>query len=455
MLTFPFQIGRAKLNKRRSLLIVAVLIVVVVVALLAVLYENGFLSPQGSCILWQRDITNFATGLAAADGKVFTIDIWGGISCYDAQSGESVWNGSIGAYWGAGLVVSGGRVYGGKSGAEVGALDEATGEFQWIFSAQINSDLWDKSAPDSITVVDGRVFATADGVSAHNATTGQLLWEAAYGNITDQRVWWVSGYPLRGYPFEGNSVYALGGDPSGWCIYRLDTDDGTILWRTNVTLFSSLPTALAAYQGQVVIQNGELVFSLNETSGSSLWSYDVGASIYQPTANYNGLLLFGASDGNFYALHLANGTLAWKTRVDRQNLLALVNSDNVLRVFPIQVDPQNQRLFWSFGVTEQLGTTSENKHDRYTGTICSLNLATGDSIWTKQIEDSDVFYDTPIGLVVSKDTIFLTANYGLWIFSGLTGNVVSTQHFDHYILPPVASDNMVLVAADLYLRAYG
>ena len=77
---------------RRSLVIAAILIVVVIVASLAVLYESGFFSPQGSRVLWQRDIENFATGLAAADGKVFTIDIGGSISSYDSGSGGSVWN---------------------------------------------------------------------------------------------------------------------------------------------------------------------------------------------------------------------------------------------------------------------------------------------------------------------------------------------------------------------------
>jgi outer membrane protein assembly factor BamB len=447
------------LNKRLSLFIVTVLIIVIVVAAsLAVLYENGFLTPQGSRVLWQRDIEQFATGVAAADGKVFTIDIWGNISCYDAATGGSVWNGSIGAYWGAGLAVSDGRVYGGKSGAEVGCLDEITGEFQWIFRAPVSSDLWGKRAPADITVVDGRVFATADGVGVHNATTGELLWEYTdYGNISDQRVWWV-----RVYPLQGNLVYAQSGGPSGVYTYRLDPDNGNVLWRVNDTFFSGHPIP---YQGQVILETYTVieqnysqkmqVVGLNETTGASLWSYDVGAEIYQPVAVYNGLLLFRASDGNFYALNMDNGKLAWKTHVDSQNLLSLVNSDNLFTAFPVQVDAQNQRVFWSFAVTEQLGTTSENKNDRYTGTVCSLDLATGDVLWTRQIMDSGAFYDAPVGLVVNKGTVFLTENYALWIFSASTGNVLGTEHFDHYVLPPVVSDDRVFVAADLYLRTYG
>jgi outer membrane protein assembly factor BamB len=446
---------------RRSLIIAAILIVVVIVASLAVLYESGFFSPQGSRVLWQRDIENFATGLVAADGKVFTIDIGGSISSYDSGSGGSVWNGGIGGYWAAGLVVSGGRVYGGSELAAVGCLDEATGQFQWVFYGLLGNDLYFKRAPDNIIVKDGRVYSVTlwdgSGVSAHNATTGEFLWQATpygFGNITNLSTWQVSGKVLAGDPLEDNTVYALGGNGSSQYIFKLNIDNGDVLWRSDISVLNGIPSVLASYQGQVIMQNYNETFSLNQTSGEPLWSFNADGLTYQPTV-YGSLLLFGASDGNFYALNMDNGKLAWKTHVDTQNLLSLVNSDNYFTAFPIQVDPKNQRVFWSFAVTEQLGTTSENKHDRYTGAVCSLDLATGDVIWTRQLEDSGAFYDTPVGLVVNNDTVFLTENYALWILSEPTGNVLSTEHFDHYVLPPVASDGKVFVAADLYLRAYG
>jgi outer membrane protein assembly factor BamB len=447
------------MNKRTLLFIVIGLIAVIVASSL-IIYQNSVLTPQGSGVVWKRPIENFATGLAADTGKVFTMDISGNVNCYDIQNGKSIWNGSsVGGYFAAGLTVAEGRVYGGSEYASVGCLDETTGQFQWSFTGDIDH----RQAPDNIIVKDGQVFTIAEGVSAivsaHNATTGQLQWQTPYifgtfGNITDLNTWWASGFPLGGDPFEGNSVYALGGNESSPYIFKLNTDNGNILWHTNITVFSGLPSVLATYQGQVIIQNGNQTFSLNETSGDRLWSVDVGASIYQPTA-YNGLLLFGASDGNFYALNLADGKLAWKTKVDNQNLFSLVNEANTLTTYPIQVYPQNQRVYWSFGVTQQLGTTSENKHDRYTGTICSLDLTTGKVMWTRQIEDSGVFYSPPVGLVFNKDAVFLTENSALWVFSASTGNLARNQHFDHYVLPPVASDNEVFVAADLNLTAYG
>jgi outer membrane protein assembly factor BamB len=448
------------------LLIATILIVVVLVASLAVFYESGFLSPQGSRVLWSRDIEQFATGLAGADGKVFTIDVSGNVNCYDSQTGESIWEGSVGGYFASGLVVSGGKVYGGSEFASVSCLDEATGQFQCSFIGWLGNSMYMKRAPDSIVAKDNRVYVIIEygvgrGVSALNAVTGELLWQgnpfetpSSYGNITDLNTWQKSGRVLGGDPFESNFVYALGGNWSSQHLFKLNINDGAVLWQRNITVSSGIPNIIAEYQGQVIMQNYNENFSFNATSGEPLWSFTINGLTYQPTVQ-GSLLLFGASDGNFYALNMNNGTLAWKTHVDSQNLLSLVNSDNYFTAFPIQVDAQNQRVFWSFAVTEQLGTTSENKHDRYTGTICSLDLATGDVIWTRQIEDSGAFYDTPVGLVVNSDTVFLTENYALRILSASTGNVVSTQQYDHYVLPPVASDSKVFVAADLYLKAYG
>jgi len=442
-----------KLNRRFSVFIAVSLILVVVAASLAVLYENGFLTDSTETeptILWQRDIEIFATGLAAADGKVYTIDVWGNICCYEAQTDASVWNGSIGAYWGKGVTASSSMVYEGKSGAVVGALDAATGEFQWSVSVA-SSSLYSKRAPDNITVVDGRVFVTTNSFSALNATTGKLLWEITdYGTIADQP---GNIYGVRGWPLEGNLVYATTGGSSGAYIYRLNPDDGTILWRINGT-FSDRPISS---HGQVIMYNQTAVFSLNETSGASLCSYNVGASIYQPTATSNGLLVFEASDGNVYALHLSDGTLAWKTYVDSQNITALANSDNPLKGLPIQIDPQNQRAIGGFVVTTQLGAFVQNGSEEYTGFLCSLDIDTGSIVWSKQFSaNGDVSHENAhFDFALTKNNIYLTTGFDdFWTLSESTGNIIEPQHFEHYVSSPVAEDNRVFVVAGLWLSAY-
>ncbi len=130
-----------------------------------------------------------------------------------------------------------------------------------------------------------------------------------------------------------------------------------------------------------------------------------------------------------------------------------VNNDNVtLTTYPIEV--QNNKVCWSFGVTQQLGTSSGDKHDRYLGTVCCLDLANGNLAWSRQIEDSGVFYGFSAGLALNNDEIFLNENNALWVFETSNGNLASNQQFDHYVLPPTASGNEVFVASDLQLTAH-
>jgi outer membrane protein assembly factor BamB len=238
-------------------------------------------------------------------------------------------------------------------------------------------------------------------------------------------------------------VYALGGNESSANIFKLKTDDGSILWRSNLTSFVGIPSVLATYQGQVVIESGNQILSLNYTSGgASLWNIDIGASIYYSTV-YQGVLLFGASDGNLYEFDLQSGILSCQTQVDSQRLLNQTNAD--LTIYPIKVDPEKQRVYWSFGVTQK---------DQFKATIVSLDLATCKVEWTKQIQDSTLSLESQAGIAVNKNSVFFTENNALWVFDASSGNLAKNQRFEHYILAPELLGNVVLVASDLGLTAY-
>jgi outer membrane protein assembly factor BamB len=279
----------------------------------------------------------------------------------------------------------------------------------------------------------------------------------------------MSAFPLKGDPFDGNYVYETGGYYSSMHFSKLNIDNGQVVWSSSVTWDATgltfgldysiyAPQVLATIQGQVIIEKAEnilttiqqptvnQIFSLDANTGQKLWSMNVAANIYNPTV-YNNLLLFSASDGYFYALNLAEGTITWKTNVDTQNLFSFANSTMYLLSPNFQINSKDQRLLWSFAVKQ--GDSPGN----YTATLCNLNLANGNMIWTKQIEEKWV--DAPrAGLAVNNDRIFLTGNAALWIFNASTGDLVQSQQFDHYITPPIVLGNETFVAADLWLTAY-
>jgi len=314
-------------------------------------------------------------------------------------------------------------------------------------------------------VNNGRVFAVSAGfggyVIAINASTGDLIWEAVryygrtVGNITDLKNWRVSGFPLVGNTFDGSWVYCIGGNASDVYFFKLDTKNGNILWQTNTeSTLETLPIIIAITQRQVIIANITQLISLDETSGKILWTFDVGASIYQATSNGN-LLFFGAGNGNLYAVNVSEGKQVWISNIDSKNLLTNVDDDKItLTTYPIQIDTKNNRLYWSFGVTQKLVTSSSNKNYTYTEVVCSLDLPNGNLTWIQVIENKGSFYSPSAGMVVNKGTVYLTEHTSLWILDASTGNLTELHRFDHFVLPPVKDGDQVFIAGDLWLTAY-
>ena len=406
--------------------------------------------PDLPNVLWQIDLENFATGLAAEDGRVYTIDIFGNIACYDSTTGGIVWEGSVGGYFSEGLVIYEDRLFGGSGGEVVGCLEKRTGRHLWDLRG-IPRIKYGKPAPDNFTVVDGRLFVRDYSFSVVNASTGKLLWLVEeWGNLPGQseRLW-----SFNGWAFENNLLISSSYGSEGGHIRRLDPDDGTIIWSID-GMFVDYPII---YQEQVIVQNASEteILSLDVSSGDLLWSYDVGAKICQ-IIEHNGLLLFGASDNSFYAISLDNGTLLWKSSFEGQNITSRVNEDNPLEGLPVLVDQQNQTIIGIMAVTTQTMIDEFDVDDYHFGVLFSLDLKTGDVIWSEyfsgkgDISNERLVFD----YAASEEYIFLSAINDLLIFSKKTGDLIEPQHFEHKITSPKADNGKVFVAADLWLFAY-
>jgi outer membrane protein assembly factor BamB len=233
---------------------------------------------------------------------------------------------------------------------------------------------------------------------------------------------------------------------------------------------------------------GPVVLCVDVSSGEELWSFDVGGPIFHPTVS-NGLVLFGAEDGFFYALNLTDSTLEWKTYVD---LLALMVSHN--RHLPKlagygptvslpMVDSKNQIIYWNM-----MGTS--RRQDKYSGAIYSLNLTNGDLIWitpfwntidpynyqetSNAILSPDLSSDSkietiPITTIAKSNTygefnmallnnkLYLSAHQELRCFDASTGSFQWNESYNERanVLWPIEAYNKVYMIADGYLRAYG
>ena len=401
-------------------------------------------------LTWQVNLKDFATGLLAKEERVYTIDISGNIICYDTTDGHVVWEGSVGGYFSEGLVVNQDRVYGGAGVEVVGCLDIRTGSFYWGL-AEIPNIKYYKVAPENFTVVDGRLFVKTNAFSVFNATTGKLLWLVEdWGNLPGQseQLW-----SFNGWAFENDLLICSSSGSEGIHINRLNPDDGTIMWATEGLFFDSP----VVYHEQVIIKNSSKaeILSLDASSGKKLWSYDVGATICS-LKEYNGRLLFFVSDNCFYALNLDNGTLAWKSAVDSQEITALVNDDNPLEGLPVLIDQQKQTMVGVVAVTTQDIIDEHHVEDKHYGLLCNLDLNNGNVVWTEHFSgQGDISNEYLVfDYAATRNHIYLTDINELLIFDKQTGLLIETQHFEHKITAPTVENEKAFVAADLWLFAY-
>jgi outer membrane protein assembly factor BamB len=432
------------MNKTALTILITGILIVSIIATVYLSSSNPKI--EHATILWEIDLEHFAWDITVADGKVFTSNNEA-TYCFNSTNGQSLWNTSLSRN--RGIEVYQDYVYTGSVGGIVNKLDKDTSELLAQFSAPVSSSIGSKSPPE-FYLADNKVFAIRDGVAVYDVNSEELFWKNNVMGVL------TLGNAGTNAP-ESEYIFIKG-------IRRYNPNNGSLIWH-NPGRHDKPPIII---QEQVIFWNynpthsdfGQIILSINASTGDTLWSYDVGSSIFHPT-KHNDLLLFGSVKGYFYALNITDGSLIWRKHVDTQHLLlnydyTSAGGDNPLRASPVYVDSQNQRLYWGYVLT-QYGFFLD-VDDESQGDLFCLDISTGDVIWTGQFQTNSSIANDPlpdlVGLTTLKNTLFFTANNHLWTFNKQIGNLTDVKIFDHYILPPVKADDQVFITADLFLFAY-
>jgi outer membrane protein assembly factor BamB len=448
----------ASVLKKRILPIILLLIVILIISFLAYssIPRYEAVSNAETDKLFKLDLQHFANTIAVDDEKFFVLDDYGNLTCLDAATGKEIWQANVGGWRSGGLLVKNGIIYAGSSGSIIQAIDEATGNLLRNYTGLLSTS-W-KGPAQAYSVADGRIFIEQDGCVAYNIANGEELWKSYPCSMINpqpmpytDKVWSFERKLVlaQGTYFTGNQSKSMS---SG--VYRIDPDKGTPLWSVEGSLYQEP----LVYQNLVILPNyaqkayvpeqAHSVIAVTISSGVKIWSYDVGSPIFKPVI-YGDQLLFAAQNGNFYALNLSNGTLSWKTRLANS-----IPSD--AGVSSIAIDEEKQEVYWAYGVTQQ---NSTGNYVTYEGTLYRLNLVNGQNLIKSDIRGTAAapFFtknNPTIGLALLRNTAYLTAQTDLWRFNKMTLSVLSTEHFDHTLLQPIAAYDRVYVTADLYAVAY-
>lgn len=378
----------------------------------------------GTNMVWERDLGINIADFVVADGKAFTMTFGGDLYCFDLQDGRTLWSYSLGGYvvWRHLITVSDGKVYAGSRGSVLTAFDENTGTLLWQFKPNVTSSAASKSPPE-FEVSNGRVLVNADGFFVLDAVAGTLLWDfSRYSGV------------YQALAFADNRVLAAsmtGAPDYVWSLVSFNANSGQQQWSTPI---GHDVGSIVVADGRIVLwdlYHNQTIFCIDETSGVLLWQFDVGSVVFQPVVS-NGLVLFGASDGNFYEIDAKDGSARWKYESSFQG--ARYAAGTAPRVI-------NNTVLVGFEF----------------GRVSALNLLDGKLVWAAPvsgtvgslvIDDNDLY--------VTSGTYVLENNVGanLYKISIDNGNIQWNQTFNYWILPPAYANKGVYVAADLKVTAY-
>jgi outer membrane protein assembly factor BamB len=289
---------------------------------------------EGGTIESTPAVSNGSVYVGSDDTYVYKID---------ASSGSMIWRSSVYSSMYSSPLIYDGRVYIGTNGGEFYALDEGTGNHAWSLNnvTQSSPAAWGgkiyvgtygyldtaktlAGIPSSQSVIEHGEFYALDEssgavvwshdfgddyihsspsvyngtvyVAAHNGTlyafdagTGRVDWTYDLGYETDAS---PSIDPATGTVFIGT----FGGH-----VFALDAGNGSLKW---ISAYYGPIYASAAVSGNVLYdatQDG-ILFALNVTDGSGLWTYKTGASeVFVSPTVADGHLFYATTDGDMFA----------------------------------------------------------------------------------------------------------------------------------------------------------
>jgi outer membrane protein assembly factor BamB len=190
----------------------------------------------------------------------------GTVYALDAESGEEIWNRSLGGGVAANLELANDLLYVNSYNSNANALDPGTGEIVW--QVDTSSSVWSASAVTESEVF----FVDLNGhVYAADATTGDVKWTIELGELVQATPAYSDGVL---YVSTTGRSDAEDEERRG-TLFALSSEDGEILWqeRTQYLLFTG-PVVIGDSVVIALTEQSELLLIFDRLDGSLLWTFD-------------------------------------------------------------------------------------------------------------------------------------------------------------------------------------
>jgi outer membrane protein assembly factor BamB len=244
-----------------------------------------------------------------ASANVDVVSRSGYVYCFDAQSGEKIWQfGTNQEVYSSPAVVDG-RVYVGEglhenTNSHLRCLDAATGKLIWQFKVASHAE-----GPP--TVSDGRVYVSGgdDGIYCLNAKSGEKIWH-------------FPGYHIDESPVVSGNVVLVGTGYDRASYLALDARTGKLIWSRAMEASVWGTSAIVGNHVFFGLSNAQVggsgpanlgkVYCVDIATGEDVWVRQLPRAVGTAMVLAEDQLFFGCWDGNVYCVDRRSGKEKWK-----------------------------------------------------------------------------------------------------------------------------------------------
>jgi outer membrane protein assembly factor BamB len=328
--------------------------------------------------------------------------------------------------------------------------DAYTGDTVWESAREASGDVW------SVAVAYGYVYTDSDGyVYALDAYTGNQVWEYELNFVIDEE---DDDKNDEFYaPAVANGIVYVGcGD---YNLYAFDAYEGTKLW--NFTTEAKVRSCPAISEGIVYFtSNDGNVYALDAGTGTKIWSYNTGRRTQYPVesspAVADGVVYVGSANRTLCALNAFDGSKIWSASIGgiysapavAYGLVYAADQDTVYAFDAVTgtqkwtfTHPSFAPEYSSPTVADGVVYIGSSGGDSYSGRFYALNAYSGAKI--EEIEMASKVYSTP---AVAYGMVYVASSQRLYGMS--SSDFTPTFPFE---LVAVGVAVVVIVAVGLYV----
>jgi len=263
--------------------------------------------------------------IGAASGKLYKVNVNNATGTvelfYDTQTDGNVQTPAI---------ASDGTIYISDNKHYVYALS-AAGQLKWKYP--IN----DGSSPTIAS--DGTIYIGSKYYLYALTPNGELIWQSP--QLSNGR--WVKS-PVLASDGTIYTVGKIGSDIGNRLVYALDFQNGSIIWKSASSTFSTAPTL--SDNGTIIVGSKSGLYALNSSDGSEKWRISIGEiNNSMPAIDSNGIIYIGSQDYHLYAID-SEGNSQWP--YDTANTQGKIYASPVVDVAGVIYIGSESKMFYAF-----------------------------------------------------------------------------------------------------------